>query len=300
MLPNTYLILLTFLALGLALSWFYFQRCQVTRPPVGVFNLWDVGFMFGAIVAVPLLYLVLPIFLVACLLGLGAMGILYATFEPLLHRRGGLIWLIVLAIIGGEVLLFVLPGASREGQLSYNNCIQVLLVVGAVNLWAQSGMKARDAAVLGAALCIYDVLFTTVLGAMGTLFDRIALLPFAPMVAWPAPHGWIGFGLGDILMAAVFPLLIYKGYSRTGGVAAMLLAWLAIAVVLTLPLLGIRYDTFPLMVVLGPLMVVQYAGWRTRCGVERSWLQFRQQAQPQAISQYREEAPQEHSQALVP
>ena len=95
-------------------------------------------------------------------------------------------------------------------------------------------------------------------------------------------------------------LRLAKGYSQTGGVAAMLLAWLAIAVVLTLPLLGIRYDTFPLMVVLGPLMVVQYAGWRKRCDVERSWLQFREQAQPQALSQYREEAPQEHSQALVP
>ena len=43
--------------------------------------------MFGAIVVVPLLYLVLPTFLVGGLLGLGALGILYATCEPLLQGR---------------------------------------------------------------------------------------------------------------------------------------------------------------------------------------------------------------------
>ena len=170
----------------------------------------------------------------------------------------------------------------------YNNCVQVLLVVGAVNLWAQSGMKARDAAILGVALCVYDLIFTSIFGIMGTLFDRIALLPFAPMVAWPAAHGWVGFGLGDMLMAAVFPLLIYKGYSKTGGVAAMLLAWLAVAVMLVLPLVGVRYAVVPLMVVLGPLMVVQYAVWRKWRGAERTLRQFRRQAPAprQALSEY--------------
>ncbi len=288
MLPSTHLIPLTFLALGLALSWVYFQRYQITRPPIGVFNLWDVAFMFGAIVVVPLLYLVLPNFLVGGLLGLGALGILYAACEPIMQRRRGLQWAIVLVVIGGEVLLFMLPGVPREAQLLYNNCVQVLLVIGAVNLWAQSGMKARDAAILGAALCVYDLLFTSILGMMGMLFERIALLPFAPMVAWPAPYGWVGFGLGDMLMAAVFPLLIYKGYSKAGGVVAMLLAWLAVAVMLILPLVGVRYDIFPLMVVLGPLMVVQYAVWRKWRGVERTLHQFRRgaSAPQQARAEY--------------
>lgn len=276
MLPNTHLIPLTFLALGLVLSWAYFHRYQVTRPPIGVFNLWDVAFMFGAIVAVPLLYLVLPTWLVAGLLGLAALGILYATFEPVLRQRHALIWLAALAVGGGEIWVFMLVAAPRSTQLLYNNFVQMLLVIGAVNLWAQSGMKARDAAILGAALCVYDVLFTSLLSVMASLFNRIAVLPFAPMVAWPADYRWTGFGLGDMLMAAVFPLLICKGYSRRGGIVAMLLAWMAVAVVLTLPLLGVRYDLFPLMVVLGPLMIGQYLVWRKWRGVERTLAPYHQ------------------------
>lgn len=288
MLENTPLVPLAFLVLGLTLSWAYFHHCQVKRPPIGVFNLWDVAFMFGAIVAVPLFYLLLPVWLVGGLLGLGALGVLYATFEPVLRRRRALLWVAAIAVVGGELWVFLRPGVTREAQLLYNNCVQVLLVVGAVNLWAQSGMKARDAAILGAALCTYDVIFTSVLSVMGTLFSRVDALPFAPMVAWPAANGWVGFGLGDMLMAAVFPLLIYKGYSRTGGGVAMLLGWVAIAVVLVLPLLGVRYAVFPLMVVLGPLMVAQYAIWRKWRGVERTWLQFRREEQVQRrnISEY--------------
>ena len=72
--------------------------------------------------------------------------------------------------------------------------LQVLLVVGAVNLWAQSGMKARDAAILGASLLIYDLLFTSILTVMTALFNRVGVLPFAPLVAWGTGGGWMGLG----------------------------------------------------------------------------------------------------------
>ncbi len=275
---STLMILFVFASASSLFSWGYFQRYAMKRPPIGVFNLWDVTFMLGAIVVVPLLYLVLPTWMVAGLLGLAALSILYMTFEPLLRRRT-LIWLIALLLVGSEIWIFFQSGANSQSLLLYNNMVQVLLVVGAVNLWAQSGMKARDAAILGAALLIYDLLFTSILAVMTALFNRVGVLPFAPLVAWGTGRGWMGLGLGDLLMAAVFPLLIYKGYGRTGGVVALLLTLAAFAFVLSLAAVGSLAATFPVMVVLGPLMVGQYVVWRHWRGVERTLFQFWQQEQ---------------------
>ena len=55
----------------------YFRRYAVTRPPIGVFNLWDIAIMIGGIVLVPYLYLLLPIWLVASLLALAILSVLY-------------------------------------------------------------------------------------------------------------------------------------------------------------------------------------------------------------------------------
>ena len=68
-------------------------------------------------------------------------------------------------------------------------------MVGIANLWAQSGMRARDAAILGGALTLYDLVATSYLPLMGELFERVAELPFAPIVGWTA--GLDGSGLGS-------------------------------------------------------------------------------------------------------
>jgi hypothetical protein len=51
-----------------------------------------------------------------------------------------------------------------------------------------------------------------------------------------------------------------------------------------LPALGWQPVTFPVMVVLGPLMVLQYLYWRHRCGQERTTWQYRQ-AEPRPVIQ---------------
>lgn len=84
--------------------------------------------------------------------------------------------------MGGEIWVFMQPHAPRDAQLLYNNCAQMLLVVGAVNLWGQSGMKSRNAVIVSAVSCVYDVLFTSMLSMMATLFGHIDALPFAPTV----------------------------------------------------------------------------------------------------------------------
>lgn len=66
------------------LSWAYFRRYRIKRPPIGVLNLADVGVMIGAVVLVPFLYLALPAWLVAGLLALGITSELYFGGEPVL------------------------------------------------------------------------------------------------------------------------------------------------------------------------------------------------------------------------
>jgi hypothetical protein len=153
-----------------------------------------------------------------------------------------------------------------------NNIVIVLSVVGVTNLWAQSGMKARHAAVLGAALAVYDLIATSLLPLMNDLFTRLEGLPFAPELAWPvnAAGDWLMIGLGDLVLAAVFPLVMRKAFGRSARIAAILVGLGAIGLVILSVLVGF-VDIFPVMVVLGPLMVLQYIYWRQRRQERTTW-----------------------------
>jgi len=75
------LVILSHTVAAILLGWGYFRRYAVTRPPIGVFNLWDIAIMMGGIILVPYLYLLLPIWLVASLLALGILSVLYFMWE---------------------------------------------------------------------------------------------------------------------------------------------------------------------------------------------------------------------------
>ncbi len=286
-------ILLVFIhvAAALLLGWMYFRRCAMQRPPIGVFNLGDVALMLAAIVVMPYLYLWLPLGVVAGLLGLGALSILYFLLEPVLRTRQ-LIWLVVAGVLGVELGLMNGLGGQSLAFFAFNNLVQLLVVAGVTNSWAQSGMKARDAAILGAALIGYDFFFTSVLTLMSDMFVRLAGLPFAPLLVWPYHPGpafpagtvhWVGIGLGDLLLATVFPLAMRKAYGRQAGLTALGVALSAIALLLARPWLGFQGDIFPVMVVLGPLMGLQYLYWRYRAGPERTTRQYLQ-AEPLSVT----------------
>jgi len=92
-----------------------------------------------------------------------------------------------------------------------------MAIVGITNLWAQSGMNARNVALLAGVLAIYDVIVTSLLTQTADLFGRLFGLPLAPILAWPIGPGseWLGIGMGDMLLATVFPLVMRKAF---GGV----------------------------------------------------------------------------------
>jgi hypothetical protein len=259
---QVFLIIFAHTVGAMLLSWVYFDRYPIKRPPIGVFNLWDVGVMMGGILLIPYLYLALPRWAVAGLLGMASLGLTYLCFKPIWTRRGWL-WLTVLALTGGEVALLTAFGANSPLFLTANNLLQTIIVVGIANLWAQGGMNARDAAMLGGALTVYDYIFTNLLPMMDNLFAQLKELPFAPLVAWSTGDGqWGVMGLGDLLLASLFPLVMRRSHGKPAGLMALSLTAATIAGVMLAFLIRPPQTSFPLMIVLGPLMVGQHLFWR--------------------------------------
>jgi hypothetical protein len=269
-------MIVTHVLLVLIAGWFYFRRYTLTRPPIGVLTLGDVLFMLVSIVLVPYLYLVVPNWLLVGLLLIVGTGILYITLEPVV-QRSAVIWLITLLLVAVELALVWRYTTQHRNFLLLHNLLMVTVVVGITNLWAQSGMKARDAALLGVLLAVYDFVFTVQLPVMGNLIERMASFPFAPLVAWPVGGDgqWLGIGLGDLLLATVFPLVMRKAFNRQAGWLALILGFAAIVAILVVQSLQFKLVYFPVMVILGPLMGLQYLVWRYQFGSERTTQLYR-------------------------
>jgi hypothetical protein len=162
--------------------------------------------------------------------------------------------------------------------LAVNDLVLSAAIAGVANLWVQSGMRARDAAVLGCLLTVYDFLATARLPLTSALLARVTAMPFALVVAWPTggTGQWVGLGLDDVLFAAVSPLVLRKAFGRSAGLGALIVSLGTLGVLLSLAALGLLRATFPVMVVLGPLMVAQYAYWIRRRGAERTTREYLQ------------------------
>jgi hypothetical protein len=178
MLPLSYYVVLGCVACVQVGSWLYFRRYQISSPPIGVFNVQDLAVMVLLIILVPLFYLILPLWLTAALLLLVATSILYFTWEPLLRARWA-IWLATVTLLvvdSGAAFL----GTKQNAFFAVNNIVLLVMGMGITNLWAQSGMKARDAALLGVLLALYDFIATVKLPLMGELVARLSDLPSLP------------------------------------------------------------------------------------------------------------------------
>jgi len=248
-------------------AWIYFRRFELMRPPIGVFDWHDVVFMLAAIVVVPIAYLALPRAVVGTILCLLALNIFWFGLEPVLRYRS-LIWPAAVGLVAADVVVNVTAPAGASWVVALNDFELVALAVFVTNMLAQSGMRARDLAFLVSGLAVYDVVVTTYLGLMGDLLRRLATLPFAPLVAW-RQGDWLAVGLGDLLIVVLAPLVLRKAFGRTAGLVAAVTSVGAVAGMLA----AVRLDWFsrpiPAMVVLGPLLLLQYVLWRVRLGPER-------------------------------
>jgi hypothetical protein len=258
---------------GLLLAWAYFRRFQLDRPPLGAFNRTDVVVMLVALVTVPYLYLFLPAWTAACLLGLGMLSVVAAALRPVLRRR--LVrWVAVGGLLTADAALAVTHGAGSKPFLVVNDLLLLIVVVGTATLWAQGGMKARDLALLAGGITIYDIVATTQVSVMAEIAQRLSAIPFVPFFSWGTPSAPLAIGLGDVLVAAVFPLVVRKAFGRTAGrfaLGSMLVA--IVGLLVGLDLAG-TVTLIPAMVVLGPVIVAQIAFWSRRQGTERTTWQY--------------------------
>lgn len=257
------------------LSWLYFRRWTITRPPIGVFNLRDVAVLMTAIAVIPYVYLELPLIVVAGVLTLTVTSILYFTLEPVLRRRSAILGVAAVAV-AADVALALTEGTTSNAFLAVNNTLMVVAVAGVANLWAQSGMGARDVTVLAAALAVYDFIATSQLTLMTDLISRLGEIPFVPFLAWDTASGnGLGVGLGDLLLLSAFPLVMRKSFGRVAGLAGLSIGLAVLAGILLVVELGVIDTAIPVMVVLGPIMVAQYAFWDRRLPQRTTWQYLR-------------------------
>jgi hypothetical protein len=274
MLTTPFYVVLAFTAGAVLLGWLYFRNYQLARPSIGVLNLGDVAFMIGVIILFPYLYLALPLWLVAAIFALAMLSILQLLGEPVLRRARWANWVFALSLAGADVWTNLHLGATSTTFLLVNNAVLVLAVVGVTSLWAQSGIKARDVAALGGALALYDLIATSLLPLMTDLIERLASIPFAPVVSWGVGPERFVIGIGDLLLATVFPLAMRKAFGRSAGIAAMTINLGAIAATMAFLQLARLEVAVPLMAGLGPLMVAQYGYWARRRGPERTTWEY--------------------------
>jgi hypothetical protein len=251
----------------------YFRRYEMSRPPLSVVTLGDVAIMMGAVIIVPYLYLILPLSIVVGIFVLGVFSILYAMWEPVLHSRWA-IWATALILLVADVFAHRYTGSAGTAYLLINDIVLVLTIVGIANLWAQGGMTARDVAMLALFLAGYDLIATSLLPLTNAMFDHLAGIPLTPVVAWGVGSQRLEIGLGDLLLATVFPLVMRKAFGSVAGFAAMAIELGAMAVMMIALSVASIHATLPLMTVLGPLLAAQYAYWRRERGAERTMRQY--------------------------
>ena len=191
-----------------------------------------------------------------------------------------MIWLVTGGLIASKGAVTRIFGTMSGPFVVVNNLVLLVVIVGIANLWAQSGMRARDLALLAAALIVYDVWATWQTTLTDDTLRRLGDLPFAPMIAWPVgSSGWVSIGAGDMVLATVSPLVLRKAFGRTAGTIALVTNLGIIALLLFVPALSGGRESFPVMVLLGPLIILHYLYWRWRTGSERTTWQY-QQAEP--------------------
>jgi hypothetical protein len=118
------------------------------------------------------------------------------------------------------------------------------------------------------------VIATSLLPLTNELFHRVASMPLVPALAWSTGHAQLSIGLGDLLLATVFPPVMHRAFGQTPAAVAAGVSLAAIAgMAAALELANVQV-AIPVMTVLGPLMVGQYCFWIRRYRSERAMWQY--------------------------
>lgn len=263
---------------------FYFRWVRLERPPIGVFNGRDIGVLLTFIVALPLLYLILPGIVLTGFLILTFSAALYLGLRPLLRPR--YLWPVIALLLAANIwVTHTLLGMIVGWQIYWvlNSIVVLLGAVSVSNLYVQGGMRLRHIAWFALILAVYDLFFTLVIPLTNLLADRFAGNALDPSIGFRMGTYNANIGLGDLLIYALFAIAAYKGFGRRGVISAFVIIPIFGAIVPALAPLVI--STFirdiggivvPAQGSFGPAAFLTYL-WLSRKAPERSmkeWLAY--------------------------
>ena len=255
----------------------YFVNVRLERPAVGVFNGRDIIVLLFFIVTLPLLYLILPPFMLTGFLVLTFTCALYLALSPLLPQR--VYWpLIVGLLVANIIVTETLLGAPMGWQFYWilNSVTVLLAAMGVSNLYVQGGMRLRHVAWFALALAAYDILF---LPLTLRLADSFIGRPLDPSIGFRMGPYNANIGLGDLLIYCLFMVAAYKGFGRSGLLAAFIIIPIFGAILPSLAPLVVGHFlrktgvVVPAQIIFGPAAFITYHVL-ARVAPERSMAQW--------------------------
>lgn len=254
----------------------YHARVQMPRPAVGVYNRADIITMSLLVVVTPLIYAAISaaiVSLVFCLICYAAIQIVVAPLVP-----GRLSWAVAAGLCAADVF-FAESSGTRSGFFM-NDVVIAIAVIGAANLWVQSGMRSRHIAWFAAFLAVYDLIATSLTSSTSDFIHRVSGIPFSPEWVFTGGSSPVAIGLGDLLLLVVFPLAAHRSFGVIAGIVAAVTGTAVVAAYAAAYRYGILHGAAPVLTVLGPLVVVQHWAWAHGRGGERTTGEWRRHDAP--------------------
>src|SRR5437879_2482876 len=118
----TYAIVLGWSVLAVGMTYAYFRRFSMQRPPIGVMNRTDSLVIVATIIVAPFVYLMLPLWAGVLVLVPSAFGIVYFALAPATARRL-VAALAALVLVGADLASAWAYGQSDDRFLVINNLV---------------------------------------------------------------------------------------------------------------------------------------------------------------------------------
>lgn len=254
-----------------AVALVYHARVRMPRPAVGVYNRADISIMALLVIVMPVVYAAISGAIVSAFFCLVCYAALQAVVAPL--APGRVSWLVAAGLCAADLACTEWGGPHQT--LFVNDLVIGIAVLGAANLWVQSGMRSAHIAWFAGFLAIYDFLATSVTSSTGDFIERVNGIAFSPeWIFTLGPHP-VAIGLGDLLLLCVFPLAAHRSFGTAAGVVALATGSAVVAAGAVAYHYGVLHGAAPVLTVLGPLVVVQHNVWRRVRGRERTTGEWR-------------------------
>lgn len=260
----------------------YLRRVRLERPAIGTFNGRDVVTLFTFIVALPLLYIVLPQWLLTTFLVLTFVAAMSIGYRPLLSPAR--LWTAIGLLVGVNFWLARTQLGTVVGWQVYwieNGVLVVLAATAVANLYVQGGMRLKHVAWFSLILAVYDAIFTLKWPVTNKLAERFLGYPLNPSVGFRMGIYNASLGLGDLLVYALFLIAAYKAYGRLAAWISMVIIVIfgavvpALAPLLFRELIDARTDLIvPAQSAFGPIAFLCYLWLKNKFGRERTTKEF--------------------------